>query len=72
MVEDLKPAADPHSPRVYVGAHVPLGLYTLLVEEAERAMVTRSDVIRWALAERYAKQAAGGNALEADHKETGE
>ena len=60
MPEDLKPTADPHSPRVYVGAHVPLCLYTLLVEEAERTMVTRSDVIRWALAERYRKQAAGG------------
>ena len=60
MAEDLKPTADPHSPRVYVGAHVPLCLYTLLVEEAERTMVTRSDVIRWALAERYRKQVAGG------------
>lgn len=64
MAEDLKSTADPHSPRVYVGAHVPLCLYTLLVEEAEQAMVTRSDVIRWALAERYRKQVAGGRMQE--------
>ena len=72
MAEDLKPTVDPHSPRVYVGAHVPLCLYTLLVEEAERTMVTRSDVIRWALAERYAKQAAGGKVEVTGQKETGE
>jgi hypothetical protein len=65
MAEDLfSPSAESHSPRVYVGAHVPLMLYTLLVEEAERAMVTRSDVIRWALADRYRKQGTGGEVQE--------
>ena len=61
MPEDFfNPAEDSNGPKVYVGAHVPLKLYVLLTEEAERAMATRSDVIRWALAERYRKQAAGG------------
>lgn len=61
MPEDFfNPAEDSNGPKVYVGAHVPLKLYVLLTEEAERTMATRSDVIRWALAERYRKQAAGG------------
>lgn len=60
MPEDFfDPAEDSNGPKVYVGAHVPLKLYTLLAEEAERAMATRSDVIRWALAERYRKQDTG-------------
>ena len=65
MPEDVfDPAADSNGPKVYVGAHVPLKLYTLLVEEAERVMATRSDVIRWALAERYRKHVAGGKEQE--------
>ena len=39
--------------KVYVGALVPLKLYTLLVEEAEQAGVCRSEVVRRALADRY-------------------
>ena len=62
MPEDFfDPAEDSNGPKVYVGAHVPLKLYTLLVEEAERAMATRSDVIRWALAERYRRQGCKGD-----------
>jgi hypothetical protein len=57
MPEDFfNPAEDSNGPKVYVGAHVPLKLYVLLTEEAERTKATRSDVIRWALAERYRKQ----------------
>ncbi len=52
-----QPATNPGNgldgPRVYVGAHIPLSLYQSLVQEAQQAMVTRSDVLRWALAERY-------------------
>lgn len=52
-----QPATNPGNrldgPKVYVGAHIPLSLYQSLVEEAQQAMVTRSDVLRWALAERY-------------------
>lgn len=44
-------------PKVYVGAHIPLSLYQSLVQEAQQAMVTRSDVLRWALAERYRRPA---------------
>ena len=65
MPEDFfDPAADSNGPKVYVGAHIPLKLYTLLVGEAERAMTTRSDVIRWALADRYRKPEAGGKEQE--------
>jgi hypothetical protein len=39
--------------KVYVGALVPLKLYTFLVEEAEQAGVSRSEVVRRALADRY-------------------
>ena len=39
--------------KVYVGALVPLRFYTLLVEEAEQAGVSRSEVVRRALADRY-------------------
>ena len=42
-------------PKVYVGAHIPLSLYQSLVREAQQARVTRSDVLRWALADRYKK-----------------
>jgi hypothetical protein len=38
---------------VFVGAHVPLGLFQRLVEEAAQAQASRSEVIRRALAERY-------------------
>jgi hypothetical protein len=39
--------------RVYVGALVPLKLYTLLIEEAEQESVSRSEVLRRMLADRY-------------------
>ena len=65
MPEDFfDPAEDSNGPKVYVGAHVPLKLYTLLAEEAERTMATRSDVIRWALAARYRKEGSGGKEQE--------
>ena len=41
---------------VFVGAHIPLRLYRLLVEEAEGAEVSRSEVLRRMLAERYKHQ----------------
>jgi hypothetical protein len=47
------PSSDCGDHRVYVGALVPLRLYTLLVEEAEQASVSRSEVLRRALADRY-------------------
>ena len=65
MPEDFfNPAEDSNGPKVYVGAHVPLKLYVLLTEEAERTMATRSDVIRWALADRYRKPGAEGKEQE--------
>ena len=45
-------------PKVYVGTHIPLSLYQSLVQEAAQDMVTRSDVLRWALAERYRRPPA--------------
>ena len=50
------PSQDADGPKIYVGAHIPLKLYNFIVAEAARAMVTRSDVLRWALADRYKKQ----------------
>jgi hypothetical protein len=44
---------DSGGPTVFMGAHIPVRLYRLLVEEAERAGVSRSEVLRWALARRY-------------------
>ena len=41
---------------VYVGAHIPLRLYRLVTEEADLATVSRSEVLRWALAERYGQR----------------
>lgn len=56
-----QPATNPENgldgPKVYVGAHIPLSLYQSLVREAKQAMVTRSDVLRWALADRYRRPA---------------
>ena len=49
----IEPSHDANDKRVYVGALIPLRHYTLLVEEAERAKVSRSDVLRWVLTERY-------------------
>ena len=49
-------AEDAARPTVYVGAHIPLELYHLVAEEAELAMVSRSEVLRWALAERYGER----------------
>jgi hypothetical protein len=49
---------DGATPTVYVGAHIPLDLYRLMTEEAEVAIVSRSEVFRRALAERYEGQQA--------------
>ena len=47
------PQPDPDDHKVYVGALVPLTLYSRLVEEAEAAGVSRSEVLRRVLVERY-------------------
>ena len=54
--QSTNPARYADSPKVYVAAYVPFRLYHLLVEEAEQAAVSRSEVIRRALAERYEVQ----------------
>ena len=48
-------AGHPEEHQVYVGALIPLSFYTRLVEEAQDAGVSRSEVLRRALAERYGK-----------------
>jgi hypothetical protein len=53
---NIHPAKDADDPRMYVGAFIPLKHYNLIVEEAEQKNVSRSDVFRWALAERYEEQ----------------
>ncbi len=45
----IDPSRSANDKRVYVGALIPLRHYTLLVEEAEQANVSRSEVLRWAL-----------------------
>ena len=49
----IGPSQSANDKRVYVGALIPMKHYTLLVEEADQANVSRSEVLRWALAERY-------------------
>ena len=44
---------DGTTPTMYVGAHIPLSLFRLMTEEAGGAMVSRSEVLRRALADRY-------------------
>ena len=57
---------DPGSLTVFVGAHIPLSLYHLLVEEADRAEVSRSEMLRRVLGERYgAQQVTEGKEQEA-------
>jgi hypothetical protein len=41
---------------VFVGAHIPLPFYELLVEEAETVGVSRSEMLRRMLADRYSHQ----------------
>ena len=53
--------------QVYIGALVPLRFYTRLVEEAQDAGVSRSEVLRRALAERYGEP----QATERHRQETG-
>ena len=53
------PQPDPDGHKVYVGVLVPLTLYSRLAEEAEAAGVSRSEVLRRALAERYGDAEAG-------------
>jgi len=40
---------------MYVGGNLPRRLFELLEQEAQQTMVSRSDVLRWALADRYKK-----------------
>ena len=47
------PQRGPEDHKVYIGALVPLSFYTRLVEEAEATGVSRSEVLRRALAERH-------------------
>jgi hypothetical protein len=47
------PTIDKDGPTVYVGAQIPLKLYELANREATASMVSRAQVLRWALAERY-------------------
>jgi len=62
----IDPSRSANDKRVYVGALIAVRHYTLLVEEAEQANVSRSDVLRWALTERYGdQQATEGRAQEA-------
>ena len=60
------PAGHPDDHQVYVGALVPLRFYTSLVAEAQQAGISRSEVLRRALAERYGElQATGSHRQEA-------
>jgi hypothetical protein len=54
----IGPSQGANDKRVYVGALIPMKHYTLLVEEADQANVSRSEVLRWALAERYEERQA--------------
>ena len=56
--ECVNPVEDSDSPTAYVGAHTPLWLYRLLTEQAERAKVSRSQVLCWALDEQYRERQA--------------
>jgi len=49
----IDPSTGVNDKSVYVGALIPLRHYALLIEEADQANVSRSDVLRWALTERY-------------------
>jgi metal-responsive CopG/Arc/MetJ family transcriptional regulator len=53
------PHTDADGPKVYVGAHIPPKLLELLDEEAAKSLVSRSDVIRAALLDRYKKSNSG-------------
>ena len=53
------PQRESEDHKVYIGALVPLSFYRRLVEEAEAAGVSRSEVLRRALAERYGDSEAG-------------
>ena len=62
-------AEDGPTPTVYVGAHIPLELYRLMTEEAEVAMVSRSEVFRRALADRYGKRETAARPLVGDQEQ---
>ena len=53
FITDSIDTGNTSTPTVYVGAHNPLSLFRLMTEEAEGAMVSRSEVFRRALADRY-------------------
>lgn len=50
-----------NGPTVYVGVNLPHYLFQKLEQEAQRLMVSRSDVLRWALADRYRDQTSQGS-----------
>jgi hypothetical protein len=52
------PGNNPDGPKVYVGAYVPLRLHHHLVAEAEGAGISRSEMLRRVLGERYRAQQA--------------
>ena len=47
-----------NGPTVFVGAHIPVRLYHLLAEEAEQGEISRSEMLRRVLGERYGAQQA--------------
>ena len=56
-----RPTREPKSSNgltVFVGAHIPVRLYHLLAEEAEQAEISRSEMLRRVLGERYETQQA--------------
>jgi hypothetical protein len=57
----IDPSTGANDKRVYVGALIPMRHYALLVEEADQANVSRSDVLRWALTERYGEARPPGS-----------
>lgn len=55
----FEPSTDGNGPTIYVGVNLPHKLFQLLDQEAQQTMVSRSDVLRWALADRYKKPDGG-------------
>ena len=65
----IDPSRSANDKRVYVGALIAMRHYTLLVEEAEQANVSRSEVLRWALAERYGEGETADRPLLGDQEQ---
>jgi len=53
-----QPTTDSDDLSVYIGALIPLRLYHLLLKEAKNAGVSRSEILRRALADRYKQRGA--------------